>query len=130
MILQVRIEKVEYDVATDGKPVSTMGDLQEEDATKPIRTGPWTLDELNHLVRLSTHKFPVGTPNRWQQMGDALHRRPEDVTAMIGRLKHMDPNGQQAFAFHCSLSIHYLPSPLMVSSIGYKNRNFVNCREL
>uniref|UniRef100_A0A8R1E006 DnaJ homolog subfamily C member 1 n=1 Tax=Caenorhabditis japonica TaxID=281687 RepID=A0A8R1E006_CAEJA len=49
----------------------------------------WTPEELAHLVRLSTEKYPAGTPNRWEQMGRVLNRTPEDVIAMAGKMKQM-----------------------------------------
>ena len=55
----------------------------------------WTFDELASLVKLSTHKFPAGTLNRWDRIAEALNRRPEAVTTMIGKLKNMDPKDYQ-----------------------------------
>lgn len=49
----------------------------------------WTPDELASLVRLSTEKYPAGTPNRWEQMGRVLNRSAEDVIAMAGKMKQM-----------------------------------------
>jgi hypothetical protein len=45
--------------------------------------------EVAQLVKLSTEKYPIGTPNRWELMARCLRRSPDDVAAMAGKLKMM-----------------------------------------
>ncbi|OZC05939.1 hypothetical protein X798_07084 [Onchocerca flexuosa] len=52
----------------------------------------WSSEELALLVRLSTEKYPAGTPNRWELLAKALDRPPQDVTFMVGKLKQMKKN--------------------------------------
>lgn len=44
---------------------------------------------MSLLIRLSTDKYPPGTPNRWELMARQLNRAPEDVTIMAGKIKNM-----------------------------------------
>ena len=44
---------------------------------------------MSLLIRLSTDKYPPGTPNRWELMARQLNRTPEDVTIMAGKIKNM-----------------------------------------
>ena len=101
--LNVQRVNFEYSVATDMKPVSTadaaaVQRLEQQASRSPdTHNAPteWTFDELANLVKLSTQKFPAGTLNRWDRIAEALNRRPEAVTAMIGKLKNMDPKEYQ-----------------------------------
>ncbi|CAI4224845.1 unnamed protein product [Auanema sp. JU1783] len=90
--------KVEFhfEVAKDVKAV-TMNDPKLEEkykkeaemtALKSAGEG-WSFEELSSLIRLSSEKFPPGTPSRWDLIGRALNRNAEDVTAMAGKLKNM-----------------------------------------
>jgi len=87
-----RVERVEYALANGVRPVGTgvAGDVHDEQVIE-MKTGAWSVDEVNLLVRLSTNKYPMGTPCRWERISEQLQRRMDDVTTMIGRLKHVDP---------------------------------------
>ncbi|PAV67765.1 hypothetical protein WR25_04260 [Diploscapter pachys] len=82
----------EFEVARDLKPVVDMGQkpesLSQEEVIKSSREA-WSPAELTMLVKLSTEKYPQGTPNRWTLMAQAMNRREDDVTAMVGKLKQM-----------------------------------------
>ncbi|CAB3403037.1 unnamed protein product [Caenorhabditis bovis] len=85
-----------FEMATNIKAVSTNDPEMEkkykaesEVAAKKQAGCPWTPEELAHLVRLTTEKFPAGTPNRWEQMGRVLNRTEDDVITMAGKLKQM-----------------------------------------
>ncbi|CAL2038180.1 unnamed protein product [Caenorhabditis brenneri] len=85
-----------FEVAQGLKAVSTNDPEMEKKYAKESEVvsqkqsgSSWTPDELAHLVRLSTEKYPAGTPNRWEQMGRVLNRTPEDVIAMAGKMKQM-----------------------------------------
>ncbi|CAI5445185.1 unnamed protein product [Caenorhabditis angaria] len=91
-------KQVEYkfEVASGLKAVSTNDPEMEKKYAKESEVvaqkqsgAAWSPDELAHLVRLSTEKYPAGTPNRWEQMGRVLNRTPEDVISMAGKMKQM-----------------------------------------
>uniref|UniRef100_A0A914VPH9 DnaJ homolog subfamily C member 1 n=1 Tax=Plectus sambesii TaxID=2011161 RepID=A0A914VPH9_9BILA len=102
--LNVQRVDFEYSVATDIAPVTTadrsaIERLEQEagrsaDVNKFV-SSEWTFEELANLVKLSTQKFPAGTVNRWERIAEALNRRPDAVTTMIGKLKNMDPKDYQ-----------------------------------
>uniref|UniRef100_A0A914RM22 Myb-like domain-containing protein n=1 Tax=Parascaris equorum TaxID=6256 RepID=A0A914RM22_PAREQ len=52
-----------------------------------VRGEKWSCDELELLVKLTTEKYPSGTPDRWKLVGRILGRSPEDVASMTGKLK-------------------------------------------
>ncbi|CAJ0941600.1 unnamed protein product, partial [Mesorhabditis belari] len=87
----------EFAVARDIKAVTSHDENarkkyeidEKEREAKYSKESAWTCDELMLLVKLSTEKFPSGTPNRWDLMAAVLHRTPDDVTAMAGKLKSM-----------------------------------------
>ncbi|KAF1761075.1 hypothetical protein GCK72_009329 [Caenorhabditis remanei] len=85
-----------FEVAQGLKAVSTNDPEMEKKYAKECEVvsqkqsgSSWTPDELAQLVRLSTEKYPAGTPNRWEQMGRVLNRTAEDVIAMAGKMKQM-----------------------------------------
>ncbi|XGW16100.1 hypothetical protein V3C99_001501 [Haemonchus contortus] len=85
-----------YEVATDLKPVSTNNPesyakymSEQLESNKKHSGAMWTGEELYQLVRLSTEKFPPGTPNRWECMARVLNRSAQDIVTMAGKLKHM-----------------------------------------
>ena len=88
-------DRVEYAMADGTRPVGTaaFGAHFDEQLAIERHTGPWTVDELNNLVRLSTNKYPMGTPQRWERIADALERKIDDVTTMTARVKNVDPKG-------------------------------------
>lgn len=85
----------EYAVASDIKPVLSC--VFSEDSAKKsdsqnndvFHSSSWTSKELALLVRLSTEKYPAGTPNRWELLAKALDRSPQSITFMVGKLKQM-----------------------------------------
>lgn len=87
----------EFAMATGIKAVLNQDDdlkkkyeSEEQDrVAKYAKDIPWSCEELALLVKLSTEKYPVGTPNRWESMAQVLQRPPDDVTAMAGKLKQM-----------------------------------------
>ncbi|VDM09633.1 unnamed protein product [Wuchereria bancrofti] len=85
----------EYAVASDIKPVLSCvfsedsdkkSDSQSDDVS---HNNSWTSEELALLVRLSTEKYPAGTPNRWELLAKVLDRSPQSITFMVGKLKQM-----------------------------------------
>ncbi|EFO20652.2 hypothetical protein LOAG_07839 [Loa loa] len=91
----IRQPVYEYVVASDVKPVLSCV-FSEDSAGKSdsengdvIHSGSWTSEELTLLVRLSTEKYPAGTPNRWELLAKALDRSPQSITSMVGKLKQM-----------------------------------------
>uniref|UniRef100_A0A0R3S2B8 DnaJ homolog subfamily C member 1 n=1 Tax=Elaeophora elaphi TaxID=1147741 RepID=A0A0R3S2B8_9BILA len=85
----------EYAVASDVKPVLSCA-FSEDSSQKSdsqnnniIRNNAWTSEELALLIRLSTEKYPAGTPNRWELLAKALDRSPQSITLMVGKLKQM-----------------------------------------
>uniref|UniRef100_A0A1I7UUX5 DnaJ homolog subfamily C member 1 n=1 Tax=Caenorhabditis tropicalis TaxID=1561998 RepID=A0A1I7UUX5_9PELO len=85
-----------FEVAQGLKAVSTNDPEMERKYAKESEVvsqkqsgSSWTPEELAYLVRLSTEKYPAGTPNRWEQMGRSLNRTPEDVIQMAGKMKQM-----------------------------------------
>ncbi|CAG9531741.1 unnamed protein product [Cercopithifilaria johnstoni] len=85
----------EYAVASDVKPVLSCafsGDSAEKSISQNdnvIQSSAWTSEELALLIRLSTEKYPAGTPNRWELLARMLDRSPQDITFMVGKLKGM-----------------------------------------
>ncbi|VDM37242.1 unnamed protein product [Toxocara canis] len=86
----------EYAVANDLKPVLTTQYTATDsknnisDGHRPhnlIRDDKWNCEELELLVKLTTEKYPAGTPDRWKLVGRVLNRSPEEVAAMTGKLK-------------------------------------------
>lgn len=88
----------EYEVASDIKPISSSPVETMKNHNKDVdsellaikRNQKWTCEELTQLITLSTEKYPVGSLNRWEKMAKILKRSPEDVTAMAGKLKHIN----------------------------------------
>ncbi|VDM96634.1 unnamed protein product [Thelazia callipaeda] len=84
----------EYAVASDVKPVSSC--VSNEDygeqyiSQNALHSGAWSSKELALLIRLSTDKYPAGTPNRWDLIAKVLNRATQNVTSMAGKLKHMN----------------------------------------
>ncbi|KAL4002062.1 DnaJ domain family protein [Acanthocheilonema viteae] len=88
----------EYAVASDVKPVLACV-FSEDSAEKSdsqndnvIHNSAWTSEELALLIKLSTEKYPSGTPNRWELMAKVLDRSPQNITFMVGKLKQMKRN--------------------------------------
>jgi len=48
--------------------------------------GLWTDDDLADLIRLMK-KFPLGTQERWEKIGDAMRRPPSEVAHMAHKMK-------------------------------------------
>ncbi|VDK72574.1 unnamed protein product [Litomosoides sigmodontis] len=101
----------EYAVASDVKPVLPCafveGPVEKSDSQNvATRDNSWTSEELALLIRLSTEKYPAGTPNRWELLAKMLDRSPQNITCMIGKLKKMKKDeyedllrGSQSSAF-------------------------------
>jgi len=91
----------EYEVATDVqavpaaidpdlvKKIHRENDAQIDRSIVFSKETKWTVGDLAQLVKLSTEKYPVGTPNRWELMARCLRRSPEDVACQAGKLKMM-----------------------------------------
>ncbi|VDM93498.1 unnamed protein product, partial [Onchocerca ochengi] len=83
----------EYAVASDVKPVLSSAfsedSAEKSDSQSVTHNNAWSSEELALLVRLSTEKYPTGTPNRWELLAKALDRLPQDITFMVGKLKQM-----------------------------------------
>lgn len=84
----------EYAVADDLKPVLTndfvesrANELNGHEPNHSMRGEKWSCDELELLVKLTTEKYPSGTPDRWKLVGRILGRSPEEVASMTGKLK-------------------------------------------
>ncbi|KAJ1363343.1 hypothetical protein KIN20_023188 [Parelaphostrongylus tenuis] len=85
-----------YEVATDLKAVSPNDPelyakycSESEENIKKQSGDIWSCEELYQLVRLTTEKFPSGTPNRWERVACVLNRSAQDVTAMAAKLKQI-----------------------------------------
>lgn len=85
-----------YEMATDLKAVSPNDPElyakycnESEETSKKQNGDIWTCEELYQLVRLTTEKFPSGTPNRWERVACVLNRSAQDVTAMAAKLKQI-----------------------------------------
>lgn len=92
----VRPPEFTYEVATDLKAVSPNDPelsakyRNESEENSKKRSGDiWSCEELYQLVRLTTEKFPSGTPNRWERVACVLNRTAQDVTAMAAKLKQI-----------------------------------------
>ncbi|KAL3288552.1 hypothetical protein HHI36_002991 [Cryptolaemus montrouzieri] len=52
----------------------------------PVSGGLWTDDDLSELIRL-VKKYPGGSSNRWEIIGEALGRSVPEVTYMAAKVK-------------------------------------------
>ncbi|VDK54694.1 unnamed protein product [Anisakis simplex] len=84
----------EYAVASDLKPVMStdidkdgLNNHQLDSNSYSSRGKKWTCEDLEHLVKLTTEKYPAGTPDRWKLVGLIMNRDTDEVAAMTGKLK-------------------------------------------
>lgn len=62
------------------------GVTETTERTRPVTSGLWTDDDLTELVRL-VKKYPGGTTNRWEVIGEMMNRSVYEVTHMAAKLK-------------------------------------------
>lgn len=60
--------------------------IKPKDEPKIIYGGIWTDDDFADLIRLMK-KFPQGTQERWEKIGEAMHRPVNEVAHMAHKLK-------------------------------------------
>lgn len=92
---RIRLEDLDLPSAEDSadlRPVFNQIELESNQTVEEIITGDWTAQEVSELIRFS-QKFPTGTPDRWEKISRLLRRKAQDVTDMVGQLKHLDPKG-------------------------------------
>lgn len=79
-------QKTEEELPAYGVSAVKSGISDERGQTRARLGGLWTDEDLAELVRL-TKKYPGGTANRWEIIGEALNRSVYDVTHMAAKLK-------------------------------------------
>ncbi|GLV44523.1 uncharacterized protein CBL_10328 [Carabus blaptoides fortunei] len=74
-------------------PPQTRNHTTEDNGTKvrtpasiPVSGGLWTDDDLAELIQL-VKRYPGGTTERWERIGDAMNRSVSEVTYMAAKLK-------------------------------------------
>uniref|UniRef100_A0A915PYU5 DnaJ homolog subfamily C member 1 n=1 Tax=Setaria digitata TaxID=48799 RepID=A0A915PYU5_9BILA len=123
----IRQPVYEYAVASDVKPVLSCPFTDNSTEKSPSQSNNsvdksvWTSDELALLVKLSTEKYPAGTPNRWELIAKLLNRPPQNVTLMVGKLKQMKKD-EYAKLLRSSQSSIVVQNAAQITSVKQSNQ--------